>query len=193
MRKLEDAEPSIASALVAVTATMSGSDARSDTWDGVGVTAPARQRVRRPGRVPLDSGSHHLGRSVELAVSHLGDARARREGRVPRVHPGRRRPALRRAPTDARNRGLVAAAPHLRRLRPRPGVRADDQHAQERPERADVAPTRPTPSASSSTRRGIQPLADAIKNDTSALVRSCRSRRARSSEQRGQRRPQRRP
>jgi hypothetical protein len=46
-------------------------------------------------------------------IAHLGDARARRARRVPRLHPRGRAAPLRREPADPRDRGLVAAAPHV--------------------------------------------------------------------------------
>ena len=128
--------------------------------------APRRQRPAGPGRVPLEPDSIIVGDLVELAVSHLGDARARREGGVPRLHSVGRAAPLRPEPADARDRGVVAPPPHLRRVRVGRGVRADDQHAR-----------RATPNPQRARLRGVrarrvprriaasQPLADAIAND----------------------------
>ncbi len=65
--------------------------------------------------------------------AHLGDARARREGRVPRLHLRGRPAPLRLEREEPRDRGVVATSPHLRRLRSGRGLRADapdpaDQH-----------------------------------------------------------------
>ncbi len=126
---------------LAIACTFAAADAisappppREVTPSGSGFAGVYGQHPGQLGRVPVHAGLDQERGGERRADAHLGDARARREGRVPRLHRGGRAAAVRLTQReDPRDRGLVAPPPSLRRLRAGRGLPADPRHAGERP------------------------------------------------------------
>ena len=144
-------------------------------------SAASQARLRRRSRPTRSSSSRPATASrASLHVGLADGASGRRSSTASRSSAStasRRssRSSTTRTPADARDRGVVAAPPHLRRLRPGRGLRAARSTTlQSDAEPAEAAPTRPTRSASSSPRRASKPLRDGAHERRDPHVRARR-------------------